>query len=141
MERSEECVEFEYLVSKERLESYRISEKDTDATLTHRYIANVELCSAFYVSLHVFEIGLRNTLNHAISKKYGNFWIQNEIGKLVTVGRMIASLNLGFWEPLLHKKYDSPTFKNKHANFWPVCLFDAFPHIPRKIRTRKHIEA
>lgn len=153
-------MDFIKLVSAERFQSYKTSANDSEETLIKRYLLNAELCSAFYVPLHIVEIGLRNSLFDAIAKQYGENWLTNNIlhereQNLVNnaiydlkrrhesyqKGKIIAELSFGFWVSLLYLKYDSPSFKDKNkAIFWPHCIRDSFPYMKNRFRTRKQAE-
>lgn len=57
-------------------------------------------------------------------------------------GKIIAEMSFGFWSSLLYHKSDAPSFKKdkNKAVFWPYCIKDAFPYMPKKIRTRIYAE-
>jgi len=149
----------EDFLSLERLTSYYDNNKEPLSLAIARYQWNLRLCAALYTPLHVFEIGLRNSVHRAISTKHGSEWletpntlssreqatVQDALSKLrklkpsVTTGKLIAELSFGFWVALLYKKYESSATKQDHAFFWPFCLMEAFPHIPRNIRKRSEI--
>lgn len=148
-----------HFLSDERLAGYRAEPNEPIDITLERYLWNLRLCSAFYVPLHVLEIGFRNTVYQAFAQAHGPDWLRN--GKLLapgdaaavqnalsqlqtrrestTVGKIIAELSFGFWTSLLTKRYESSLPMPTHALFWPKLLSTAFPHMPRHIRTRKNI--
>jgi hypothetical protein len=109
----------------ERLQPYLDqSENITDALEIYRI--NILFCEALYPSLQTFEIALRNTIDSALKRNYGEDWYCNgklilnkyatdEIqkciiritkqGKVATTGQIIATLTLGFWKQLFSKEY------------------------------------
>jgi Abi-like protein len=111
--------------SSERLQPYLDqSENITDALEIYRI--NILFCEALYPSLQTFEIALRNTIDSALKRKYGEDWYCNgklilnkyatdEIqkciirikkqGKVATTGQITATLTLGFWKQLFNKEY------------------------------------
>ena len=153
-------MDIEQFLSKERLKGYKLNENDSEDLVLKRYLWNLELCSVFYVPLHVFEISFRNYLYYAIAERYGNEWLTqpnmlapyDETSVIDAVkqlkkrnestapGKIIAELTLGFWASLLHRKYISslPSVPT-HALFWPLCLKKAFPYIDQSKRNLRYI--
>jgi hypothetical protein len=153
-------LDFKKLVSAERFNAYRVSPSESEAETIKRYLYNTELCSTFYIPLHIMEIGLRNTLNYSISQEYGVNWLtqgilhdreQNSVEEAIQnlkkrkepchTGKIIAELTFGFWASLLYQKYDAPSFKIAgKAVIWPYCIKETFPYMPKRDRTRKNAE-
>jgi hypothetical protein len=148
-------------ISKERFESYRRSGDRDDFDVLARYMWNAMVCEAIYPAMHAFEITLRNSLYYAVESAYPaaesdcedvTSWLDlkrpiihpNEIRRIpdakselarqnkdLTVGRLVAELNLNFWRKLLHKPYGEKSTQAP-GNFWPRLLPMAFPHVDRK---------
>lgn len=115
------------LLSDDRLNSLVPAGGD-QSTVVRYYVENVLLCESFYPVLHLFEVGLRNSIDHGFTMKWGKSWIEDpgalplgkreidqlertrnqirEAGKDVTRSRIVAGLSLGFWTGLLSPYYD-----------------------------------
>jgi hypothetical protein len=142
--------------SLERLAAYR-QQGDDDAAVLARYLWNTLLSEALYPSLQSLEVALRNSLHTAITRSYGRAdWYditppilqprQQDMvveakaslvtaGKHVTPGRIVAELPFGFWTSLFNVAYET---KGQHdPRLWPRLLAAVFPHVPRRIRTRR----
>ncbi len=153
-------MDIEQFLSKERLNAYKLQDEDESHIILKRYLWNLELCSAFYVPLHAFEIGFRNYLYLAIAEHYGEDWLTKENmltqyeensvieavkqlkkrNELTLPGKIIAELTLGFWASLLHRKYiNSLPTTPSHALFWPMCIKKAFPYIEKSNRNLRYI--
>ena len=121
---------FENAVTKERLSVYKADGADNKTALA-RYLYNIELCTALYPSLNMFEISFRNSVDKALQTFTGTAeWyncinlsseslnkinsakrkIQN-CGKQVTHDRVISELTLGFWTSLFSRKYNQEKFQ------------------------------
>ncbi len=114
------------------------------------YALNSAISESFYTPLHVLEIALRNSFHGILSKKFGEFWYEDEtiiygnlrdkIQKVKTdltaekrehtSGRIIAGLTLGFWTGLL-----SPS----HEKLWRTGLYLAFKKNDGSYFARKNI--
>lgn len=115
-----------------------------------RYLWNIALCEALYPSLNCVEIGIRNSLNEAIAKKYQDaFWFDSQrailhprqanavaeaeatLGPTLAsnAGRIVAELSFGFWTAFFLPYYD--------RIFWPHLLRPVAPFLPKHARTRK----
>ena len=135
------------LLSQPRLAEYKqASGGKLDAAL-RLYTWNLDVSSAFFESIHCFEVALRNTMDHALDR-----WASSDLGavdpwyrsqtvpltdparKTVRTavgratdggrrpelpGRVVAELGLGFWWSLLAPGYG--------RTLWLSCLRQAFP--------------
>jgi hypothetical protein len=146
--------QFTRVCSSDRIEAYRNAGEDDLEALT-RYVWNTSLCESLYPSLQNLEIGLRNSINVAIGKSYGNArWFKDSRilidsteqqrvadaeaelvrqGKSITTGRIVAELHFGFWTSLLSHKY--------HTVLWlrPGLMKDAFPCMSKYFRKRSNL--
>lgn len=111
------------------------------------------MSEALYPVLQGLEIALRNSIHAAATLHYqSERWFtmipsvldpreQERIrqataslmdrGKSREPGRVVAELTFGFWTSLLDVRYEQV--------LWPVLLRAAFPHMPRRIRTRHYL--
>jgi hypothetical protein len=116
-----------------------------------RYKNNIALSEAFYPTLAILEISIRNHLAHQLSLLSKGSWhlgessvllqkeqdavrkvisLLNGRNKPLTEGAIIAELNFGFWVTFFHPAYD--------RHLWPQLL-KAFPHCPRYARARHRL--
>ncbi len=135
-------------LSAPRLARYeRSSGGDVDAALD-LYLWNARVSAAFFESLHLLEVGLRNTMHDELqnwvvqqsSSAAGLPWYVDPFvpltrrardkiaeargrvradGRAELPGRVVAELSFGFWWSLLAEHY------NRHL--WSPCLRFAFP--------------
>ena len=119
------------------------------------YQCNLELAEAFYTSLSVFEVTLRNALSRELQTMTGrddwyvvfantpglsrlNCYVTQASKQItgrhesITSSRVIAELTLGFWVSLLNSEYERLLWKD---------LRRAFPFMPKKDRQRKNVSA
>lgn len=146
---------FQDAISLKRLEAYRKTKSDKKLDLLSTYLWNIKLCESFYPVLHSFEVALRNSFYQAISRLFSDDWLHskykkilhnNEIqsvetalenlnkkGQIISTGKLISELNLGFWVSLSYSRYEG---KDK---LYPRLFKDSdfLPHLPRQRRTRK----
>ncbi|MGH2390669.1 MAG: hypothetical protein ACRDIE_20910 [Chloroflexota bacterium] len=144
--------------SPERLGTYRRA-GDDDAAVLARYLWNTLLSEALYPTLQSLELALRNSLHTIVARTYGRAdWYddtpailqarqQNMVadakaklqaaGKPFTAGRVVAELPFGFWTSLFNVYYE--TKGSSDPRLWPRLLIAVFPHMPRRIRTRRTI--
>lgn len=138
-------------LSTERLSAYQDRLGQTrDLDLFAHYAWNMALSEAFYPSLQVLEVTLRNTIHDAVSRQHGfadwydgrgiiqfpkDLDMVNQAKKSLALkhkpldpGRMVAELSFGFWTSLLDRRYEQV--------LWPCLLKECFPYMPRAIRTR-----
>ncbi len=139
--------------SQHRLNKYLLFHNGDKEKAMQHYKFNIYLSQAMYTSLSVFEVTLRNALSNELqimSKDVS--WIDticqnpnlldfhsdidHAIKQIsnrhepVTVNKVIAELNLGFWVMLLNSKYENILWKH---------LRKAFPNLPKKDRKRKTV--
>lgn len=148
MEITEKQIEnFIKIVSKDRLDSYKLLESDSYGLLLARYIFNIKISEAFYPILSALEIALRNNVYNAVCNIKGKDWLINEInsqsilsinernlliesynklskkhyGKTITESGLIAELTFGFWVNLCKKSYKNSLWdkQNFFGNVFP----------------------
>lgn len=123
---------------------------DVQRAILH-YQCNLQLAEAFYISLSVFEVTLRNALSRELETMTGrpdwyavfpttpglsnlNRYITQASKQIVgrhesiTPAKIVAELTLGFWVSLLNSEYERLLWKD---------LRRAFPYMPKKDRQRK----
>jgi hypothetical protein len=134
---------------------YFDAHKDNSNKAILHYQCNIELAEAFYSSIAVFEVALRNALNRELIKLAGRKdWYRSllaqpglsDLHKYITQAnkqianrkeiaspdKIVAELTLGFWVSLLNSKYEKLLWKD---------LRRAFPYMPKNERQRKNISA
>ena len=127
---------------------------DESRAITH-YQCNLQLAEAFYISLSVLEVSLRNALSRELKEMTGrddwyaifpstpglknlNHYITQATKQIagrhesITPSKIIAELTLGFWVSLLNAEYERILWKN---------LRKAFPYLPKHERQRKKVSA
>lgn len=125
-----------------------------DKAILH-YQCNIELAEAFYPSIAVFEVALRNALNRELialagrNDWYASLFVQpgmSDLHKYITQAnkqianrkeisspdKIVAELTLGFWVSLLNSKYERLLWKD---------LRRAFPYMPKSERKRENVSA
>ena len=142
------------VLSSERVRGYekRLGTSDPETILSFvRW--NTALSQSLYSSLQVLEVGLRNSIHSAASRLFGRAdWLDDanvlrhphefsalekarrdiaQRGGPESPGRLIAELSFGFWTSLLDKRYEQ--------TLWPSLLKEAFPGMPRRVRTRANL--
>lgn len=146
---------FEKVFSTKRMERYFAHYPNDEVRAVLHYQCNLQLAEAFYVSLSVFEVTLRNALCRELEAMTGrtdwyavlpttpglsnlNRYITQASKQIVgrheniTPAKIVAELTLGFWVSLLNSEYERLLWKN---------LRRAFPYIPKRERQRKNISA
>lgn len=146
---------FEKVFSNKRMERYFNLYPEDEARAILHYRCNLELAEAFYVSLSVFEVTLRNALCRELITMTGRedwyaiFPTTPGLSKLnryitqankqiagrhesITPSKVTAELTLGFWVSLLNSEYERLLWKD---------LRRAFPYMPKKERQRKNVSA
>jgi hypothetical protein len=149
------------VLSQARLESYRRGQGDSLRVLIGRYRWNVALSAALYPPLFHLEVAFRNGVHQALTHLVGQTtWyevsaallLERELSEVantrrellaqrqrkrrttnVTIDDMVAALNFGFWTSLLSGSYDQVLWNKRDV--WAR----AFPHLPRRGRTRVHV--
>ena len=142
----------ERIISKERLEPYlNYHQNELSKAIAH-YKSNILISESFYPLLAVLEIGLRNSIDYQLSKRFNDKeWYDNkdfvkiatrfQIDRIsqartniysekkeITPGRIISELSFGFWTSLFDTKFEMTLWKNLRL---------AFPNCPKNIRKRK----
>lgn len=139
-------------LSEERLDAYRqrLPQPTSDRQILGCYAWNMALSESLYSSLQILEIAMRNTIHHSAAQHFGqDTWFDNagalqhaherdaiqkarqtltQQGRTHDAGRIVAEVSFGFWTSLLDKRYEQI--------LWPRLLRSAFPHMPRRLRTR-----
>lgn len=140
-------------ISQERLDGYtRRREKMGPESIYAHYAWNLALSESLYPALQGVEIALRNSLQAAMTKRYGcEEWFNDrnllherdclsvaaaqqtliKAGKAVDPSRVVAELGFGFWTSLFDVRYEQ--------RFWPWLLKPVFPYMPRTLRTRAEL--
>lgn len=146
---------FEKVFSEKRMERYFILYPNDESRAVKHYQSNIKLTEAFYTSLSVLEVALRNALSRELKTMTGrddwyaifantpgltnlNKYITQASKQIagrheqITTSKIIAELTLGFWVSLLNAEYELLLWKD---------LRRAFPYIPKKDRKRKNVSA
>ncbi len=142
-------------LSIERLDAYRnrMPKPTSELELLGRYAWNMALSESLYPTLQLMEIALRNTIHHTASQYFGrDDWFDvpdvlkhdherdairkaklalSRQRKKTDSSRIVAELSFGFWTSLLDSRYEQ--------TLWPRLLQSAFPHMPRRRRTRSEL--
>lgn len=142
----------ERIISKERLEPYLNYHKNDLSKAIAHYKSNILISESFYPLLAVLEIGLRNSIDYQLTKRFNDKeWYDNkdfvkiatrfQIDRIsqartniysekkeITHGRIISELSFGFWTSLFDTKFEMTLWKNLRL---------AFPNCPKNIRKRK----
>lgn len=111
------------------------------ATALDIYVWNALVSGAFFSTLHVCEIVVRNAISHALELKYGSNWpwdarFERTLSKwykgelqsarkgipVGSTGKVIAELKFGFWCKLFTAGQDQ--------HIWNAYLHTVFPYIP-----------
>jgi hypothetical protein len=142
----------ERIISKERLDPYINYHKNDLLKAISHYKSNILISESFYPLLAVLEIGLRNSIDYQLTKRFNDReWYDNkdfvkiatrfQIDRIsqartniysekkeITPGRIIAELSFGFWTSLFDTKFEMTLWKSLRL---------AFPNCPKSIRKRK----
>lgn len=140
------------IISKERLQPYLIHHSNDQVKAIQHYKSNILVSEAFYPLLSILEIGLRNSIDLQLSKKFNDKnWFENrefikiasrfQINRIsdartnilsekkeITSGRIISELSFGFWTSLFDTKFEMTLWKTLRL---------AFPNCPKEIRKRR----
>lgn len=146
---------FEKVFSNKRMERYFILYPNDEERAIRHYQSNIQLTEAFYTSLSVLEVALRNALSRELKTMTGredwysifpntpgltklNRYVTQASKQIagrheqITPSKIIAELTLGFWVSLLNAEYERLLWKD---------LRRAFPYLPKKERQRKNVSA
>lgn len=128
------------------MERYFIRYPNDEARAVLHYQCNLQLAEAFYTSLSVFEVTLRNALSREMETMTGrqdwyvvfpvtpgltnlNRYITQASKQIagrhenITPSKVVAELTLGFWVSLLNSEYERLLRKNVSA---PLNTFRSF---------------
>lgn len=137
-------------ISNERFSPYQKRYADDIEKSFLLYQSNIEISQAFYSSLSILEVALRNSINYSMQKHFQTqTWLDKlpvdlklqtveihkrleNANKGVTVDRVIAELNFGFWTSMFNRKY---------AKFLWKPLLKSFPNIPHEYRKRTKVSS
>lgn len=144
------------IISKERLEPYLTHHQaDFDKAMLH-YKCNILISESFYPLLAVLEIGLRNSVDYKLTKRFNDRqWYENmefiriatrfQLDRIsdaksnissekkdITPGRIISNLTFGFWTSLFDVRFEMSLWKSLRL---------AFPNCPKHIRQRKTLSS
>lgn len=146
---------FEKVFSTKRMERYfNLYPGDAGRAILH-YRCNLQLAEAFYTSLSVLEVTLRNALCRELETMTGrpdwyavfpttpgpsklNRYITQANKQIagrhesITPSKVVAELTLGFWVSLLNSEYERLLWKD---------LRRAFPYMPKHLRQRKNVSS
>ena len=136
--------------SDDRLKPYRHrNTAGNNLKIYASYVWNIALSESIYPALHGFEVTLRNSVNDAATAAFGNRWfddltaarekdtlekLKRNLGvQALDIGQFVSGVTLGFWVALFTRRYEQV--------LWPRLLSEAFPNMPRRMRTRKNLYA
>lgn len=113
----------------------------TGATALEIYVWNALVSAAFFSTLHICEVVVRNAISHALELKYGNNWpwdprfertlsdwykaeLQSARKGIPSgsTGKVIAELKFSFWCNLFTSRQDQ--------HLWNKHLHTVFPFLP-----------
>jgi hypothetical protein len=132
-------------ISPDRFQTYRVASGFDEVRALELYLWNARLGEAFHTPIQAVEVGLRNSINSALSAVYTTNWWdcknlfdildEDRKGDLTTVfrrirnrkqdletGQVVAGLSFGFWVGILDGRYNPP--------IWGGQLRRAFPYLP-----------
>lgn len=135
------------LLSVPRLATYTAACDGDVKQALELYRWNLTVSTAFFESIHYFEVAFRNCVDRAVatSAPGATSWFDDstvplsngawkqvrqardrivQAGQTVVHGRVVAELSLGFWAALLSERYN--------RTLWATCLKDAFPGARRQ---------
>lgn len=143
------------ILSVERLSVYRADDAGPRKTVA-RYLWNMALCESLYAPLQLFEVGLRNSIDRAMMSIVGvpnwydaiqlTAWGYQKVGRaknkisrqkhIVSSGRVVAELSLGFWTSMFESHYET-----QQAMFLPSGIKMVFPKLQKSLHNRKRIKS
>jgi len=157
-------VSIPHIISEPRFATYlRHCENDRRAALS-LYQWNLEISSAFIVPLHLLEVSIRNAVVEALEDVHTSNWpwtqgfiislpnpnsgysprqhLQGIAQRQPTMGKVVAELNLVFWERMFTRRHDSriwsgrvnPLFENAPAEYSAKQIRAAIHDDLRQIR-------
>lgn len=144
------------IISVERLKPYLLYHNANFDYAIEHYKANILISETFYPYIAILEVGLRNSVNVQLSKRFNDeFWFDNkeflknasnfQIDRLIkarnglshkkkkiTSGKIVSELSFGFWTSLLDSRFEVSLWKSLRLSF---------PNCPKDIRKRKTMSA
>ena len=137
----------DYYLSAPRLYIYlKISDNNIERAI-YLYKLNIKISESFYPVLSIIEVCLRNAIHENFKQYFNNeYWFRDNLpadfnpiineaiekiksqNKKVNPDRIVAELNLGFWNRLFSKKYS-------HLLWKPLRLI--FTNLPKHLRQRQ----
>lgn len=109
------------------------------------YVWNALVSGAFFSTLHICEVVVRNAIAHALELKYGpnwpwdpgferslSNWLKDELKSaryrmsVGSTGKVIAELKFVFWCHLFKS--------NQDQHIWNAYLYTAFPYLPKPLK-------
>lgn len=147
--------EIEWAISEERMKTYLMAAGHNRSKALALYLWNARIGEAFHLPIQAVEVALRNAINRALCKEFGQVWwnaerftqmldqdrandlelVKRRIANrklALTNGQIVAGLSFGFWVGMLQPRYN-PAFWSKYIN-------SAFPGLPYG-RGRKSLAA
>lgn len=147
--------EIEWAISEERMKTYLMAAGHNRSKALALYLWNARIGEAFHLPIQAVEVALRNAINRALCKEFGQVWwnaerftqmldqdrandlelVKRRIANrklALTNGQIVAGLSFGFWAGMLQPRYN-PAFWSKYIN-------SAFPGLPHG-RGRKSLAA
>jgi len=142
----------ERIISNERLQPYLKRHNNNQDKAIQHYKSNIFVSEAFYPLLSILEIGLRNSIDYQLTKRFKDkSWFENhefikiasrfQIDRIsearanilsekkeISSGRIISELSFGFWTSLFDTKFEMTLWKTLRL---------AFPNCPKEIRKRR----
>ena len=112
----------ETALSRERLQKYDDWANGDRAMALQLYGLNLAVSEAFYTTLHMLEVTLRNSVHTRMSRLYGPQWFMNpdiiqdekqrgniasalqKLGPGATPSRVVAEVTFGFWTGMFDRK-------------------------------------
>jgi hypothetical protein len=137
-------------ISIERFSPYQKRYPDNIEKSFLLYQSNIEISQAFYSNLSILEVTLRNAISNSMQRHFGTSnWLDKlpvdlkiqtveiqkrleNANKKVTIDRVFAELNFGFWTSMFNRKY---------AKFLWKPLLKSFPNIPHEYRKRTKVSS
>ncbi len=142
--------QYNYFLSNPRFKTYlQKTGNDIDKAIK-LYKLNIQLSEAFYPILAILEISLRNAIHYRLTVHFQDpYWFNNKLPnefnsyvldatkklttqkKAITSDRLVAELNLGFWNRLFNRKCAALLWK-------PLRVI--FINTPKNLRQRDKID-
>ncbi len=136
--------QLEYFLSAARWKAFRKNCDSVDSACS-LYEQNVRFCARYYITVHFFEITLRNEINARLCQGIGERWFEqpgalifpqtrqlnDAVQRLKKQGKriiysddVVSELTLGFWVGILRKNYE------QKQQYWRKFLYCGFSGRP-----------